>query len=74
MRYGGGSYADYYDWQTNSDIQSCIWGSPYGSFTGAPTPYDTTAPFVGARRGTPPVPRRPRATQPAPRPWLLRMP
>lgn len=48
MRYGGGSYADYYDWQTNTDIQTCIWGNPYGSFTGAPTPYDTTAPFVGA--------------------------
>ena len=48
MRYGGGSYADYYDWSTNSDIQTCIWGNPYGSFTGAPTHYDTTAPFVGA--------------------------
>jgi hypothetical protein len=48
MRYGGGSYADYYDWATNSDIQTCIWGDPYGSFTGAPTPYDTSAPFVGA--------------------------
>jgi hypothetical protein len=48
LRYGGGSYADYYDWQTNSDIQTCIWGNPYGSFTGAPYPYDTTAPFTGA--------------------------
>src|SRR5579875_412299 len=48
MRYGGGSYADYYDWQTNTDIQTCIWGNPYGSFTGAPFPYDTTAPFQGA--------------------------
>ena len=48
MRYGGGSYADYYDWSTNTDIQTCIWGSPFGSFKGAPTPYDTTAPFVGA--------------------------
>jgi hypothetical protein len=48
MRYGGGSYADYYDWATNSDIQTCIWGNPYGSFTGSPTPYDTLAPFVGA--------------------------
>jgi hypothetical protein len=48
MRYGGGSYADYYDWSTNTDIQTCIWGNPYGSFTGAPAPYDTTAPFVGA--------------------------
>jgi hypothetical protein len=48
MRYGGGSYADYYDWSTNTDIQTCIWGSPYGSFTGAPTHYDTTAPYGGA--------------------------
>jgi hypothetical protein len=48
MRYGGGSYADYYDWQTNTDIQTCIFGNPYGSFKGAPFPYDTTAPFEGA--------------------------
>jgi hypothetical protein len=48
LRYGGGSYADYYDWQTNTDIQTCIWGNPYGSFTGAPFPYDTAAPFTGA--------------------------
>lgn len=47
LRYGGGSYADYYDWQTNTDIQTCIWGNPFGSFTGAPYPYDTTAPFTG---------------------------
>ena len=26
LRYGGGSYADYYDSQTNTDIQTCIWG------------------------------------------------
>ncbi|MDQ2812194.1 MAG: hypothetical protein M3Z75_10035 [Actinomycetota bacterium] len=48
LRYGGGSYADYYDWQSNTDIQTCIWGNPFGSFTGAPFPYDTTAPFTGA--------------------------
>jgi hypothetical protein len=48
LRYGGGSYADYYDWQTNTDIQTCIWGNPFGSFTGAPFPYDTTAPYTGA--------------------------
>jgi hypothetical protein len=48
LRYGGGSYADYYDGQTNTDIQTCIWGNPFGSFTGAPFPYDTTAPFTGA--------------------------
>ncbi len=33
LRYGGGSYADYYDWQTNSNIQNCL-------------PYDTTASFA----------------------------
>ncbi len=33
LRYGGGSYADYYDWQLNSNIQNCL-------------PYDTTASFV----------------------------
>jgi hypothetical protein len=33
LRYGGGSYADYYDWQTNSNIQNCL-------------PDDTTASFV----------------------------
>jgi hypothetical protein len=48
LRYGGGSYADYYDWQSNTDIQTCIWGNPFGSFTGAPFPYDTTAPYTGA--------------------------
>jgi hypothetical protein len=48
LRYGGGAYADYYDWQTNTNIQTCIWGNPFGSFTGAPFPYDTTAPFTGA--------------------------
>jgi hypothetical protein len=48
LRYGGGSYADYYDWQSNTDIQTCIWGNPFGSFTGAPYPYDTTAPYTGA--------------------------
>lgn len=24
LRYGGGSYADYYDWQTNTNIQNCL--------------------------------------------------
>lgn len=32
LRYGGGSYADLYDWQTNSDIENCL--------------PDTTASFV----------------------------
>jgi hypothetical protein len=38
LRYGGGSYADYYDWQTNSNIQNCL-------------PYDTTASFVVTSTG-----------------------
>ncbi len=38
LRYGGGSYADYYDWQTNSNIQNCL-------------PYDTTAPFTVTSTG-----------------------
>jgi hypothetical protein len=33
LRYGGGSYADYYDWQLNSNIQNCL-------------PDDATASFV----------------------------
>jgi len=33
LRYGGGSYADYYDWQLNSNIQNCL-------------PYDATASFT----------------------------
>lgn len=33
LRYGGGSYADYYDWQLNSNIQNCL-------------PDDTTASYV----------------------------
>jgi hypothetical protein len=38
LRYGGGSWADYYDWQTNSDIQKCL-------------PNDTTASFVVTSAG-----------------------
>jgi hypothetical protein len=38
LRYGGGSYADYYDWQTNSNIQNCL-------------PYDATASFVVTSSG-----------------------
>jgi hypothetical protein len=38
LKYGGGSYADYYDWQTNSNIQNCL-------------PYDTTASFVVTSTG-----------------------
>jgi hypothetical protein len=32
LRYGGGSWADYYDWQTNSDIQNCLPSDPTASF------------------------------------------
>jgi hypothetical protein len=32
LRYGGGSYADYYDWQLNSNIQNCLPGDPTASF------------------------------------------
>ncbi len=35
LRYGGGSYADYYDWQTNTNIQNCL-------------PYNATASFTSA--------------------------
>jgi hypothetical protein len=38
LRYGGGSYADYYGWQTNSDIQNCL-------------PFNTTASFVVTSTG-----------------------
>ena len=33
LRYGGGSYADYYDWQTNTDIQNCLPNDSTASFT-----------------------------------------
>jgi hypothetical protein len=33
LRYGGGSYADYYDWQTNTDIQNCLPDDTTASFT-----------------------------------------
>ena len=32
LRYGGGSYADAYDWQTNSNIENCLPGDPTASF------------------------------------------
>src|ERR1022692_1047792 len=38
LRYGGGSYADYYDWQLNSNIQNCL-------------PDDATASFVVTSSG-----------------------
>jgi len=33
MRYGGGSYADLYDWQTNTDIGKCLPANATASFT-----------------------------------------
>jgi hypothetical protein len=33
FRYGGGSYADYYDWRTNTDIGKCLPGNATASFT-----------------------------------------
>jgi hypothetical protein len=33
LRYGGGSWADEYDWQTNTDIYDCLPDDPTASFT-----------------------------------------
>src|SRR3984957_4826711 len=33
LRYGGGPYADYYDWQTNTNIQNCLPDDATASFT-----------------------------------------
>jgi hypothetical protein len=33
LRYGGGSYADFYDWQTNTSIGNCLPDNPHASFT-----------------------------------------
>ena len=33
FRYGGGSYADYYDWRTNTNIGKCLPGNATASFT-----------------------------------------
>jgi hypothetical protein len=33
IRYGGGSYADYYDWRTNASIGNCLPDNPQASFT-----------------------------------------
>jgi len=34
LHYGGGMWADYYDWQTNSDIKKCLPRHTDGSFAG----------------------------------------
>ena len=33
IRYGGGSYADFYDWQANTNIGNCLPGDPSASFS-----------------------------------------
>jgi hypothetical protein len=33
LRYGGGSYADFYDWRTNKNIQNCLPHSAIASFS-----------------------------------------
>jgi hypothetical protein len=33
IRYGGGSYADAYDWQANTNIENCLPDDPTASFT-----------------------------------------
>jgi len=33
LRYGGGSYADFYDWQTNTSIGNCLPDNTHASFT-----------------------------------------
>jgi hypothetical protein len=33
LRYGGGSSADYYDWQTNTDIEKCLPDNASAAFT-----------------------------------------
>jgi hypothetical protein len=33
IRYGGGSYADFYDWQANTSIGNCLPDDPLASFT-----------------------------------------
>jgi len=34
IRYGGGSYSDFYDWQTNTTIGNCLPDNPHAPFTG----------------------------------------
>jgi hypothetical protein len=60
LRYGGGSYADYYGWQTNSNIQNCLPDDTTASYTVTSTScatsdsldfdqFSTQAKAVGAR-------------------------
>ena len=41
LRYGGGSYADYYDWQTNTNIQNCLPDNATASFTSSCSSWDS---------------------------------
>ena len=41
LRYGGGSIADAYDWQTNTDIENCLPNDPAASFTSGCASKDT---------------------------------
>ena len=41
LRYGGGSIADAYDWQTNTDIENCLPNDPTASFTSSCASKDT---------------------------------
>ena len=43
LRYGGGSYADYYDWQTNTNIQNCLPDDATASFTSSCSSSDSLA-------------------------------
>ena len=52
LRYGGGSYADYYDWQTNTNIQNCLPDNATASFRPAvPRATRSTSPSSPSRRG-----------------------
>lgn len=43
LRYGGGSYADYYDFQTNTNIQNCLPLNATASFTSSCSSGDSLA-------------------------------
>jgi hypothetical protein len=43
LRYGGGSYADYYGWQTNTNIQNCLPFNATASFTSSCSSGDSLA-------------------------------
>ena len=53
LRYGGGSVADAYDWQTNTDIENCLPNNPTASFTSSCASKDIAGlrPVLPGRRG-----------------------